>query len=255
VAQNIYDDPGFFAGYSTLPRSIDGLDGAPEWPTLRDMLPPIAGRSLLDLGCGFGWFSRWAASMGAASVLGIDLSERMLARAVAETTDPRVAYERQDLDDVRLPVERFDVAYSSLALHYLTRLDALIARVHRSLVPGGVFVVSVEHPIFTAPSQPRFVDGDDGQVHWPLNRYLDEGSRTTDWLSPGVIKQHRTIATYFRLLHDAGFTVDSIVEWGPSADQIETVPRWAPEIERPPFLFFAATRSSAGPSKPGRLVS
>ena len=242
MAQNIYDDEGFFANYSTLPRSVDGLDGAPEWPSLRSMLPPMSGTRVLDLGCGFGWFSRWAASMGAKSVLGIDLSERMLARAVAETDDARVAYERQDLDDVRLPVEQFDVAYSSLALHYVSGLAALMARVHRSLVRDGAFVFSVEHPIYTAPSQPRFVDDGDGAVHWPLDGYLVEGSRTTDWLAPGVVKQHRTIGTYFRLLREAGFTVESVVEWGPSEEQIAAVPDWRPEIERPPFLLVAAAR-------------
>jgi len=62
VAQNIYDDEGFFEGYSGLPRSVKGLDGAPEWPSLQALLPDMTGRSVVDLGCGFGWFSRWAAS-------------------------------------------------------------------------------------------------------------------------------------------------------------------------------------------------
>jgi hypothetical protein len=59
VAQNVYDDPDFFAGYSALPRSVQGLDGAPEWPSLQALLPDLAGREVVDLGCGFGWFSRW----------------------------------------------------------------------------------------------------------------------------------------------------------------------------------------------------
>jgi SAM-dependent methyltransferase len=64
MTQNIYDAPGFFAGYSALCRSVQGLDGAPEWPALRAMLPPLAGRRVVDLGCGFGWFCRWAAGQG-----------------------------------------------------------------------------------------------------------------------------------------------------------------------------------------------
>ena len=39
MAQNIYDNPAFFEGYAQLPRSVQGLDGAPEWPALRAMLP------------------------------------------------------------------------------------------------------------------------------------------------------------------------------------------------------------------------
>ena len=60
MPQNIYDDPAFFAGYSEFRRSREGLAGAPEWPTLRSMLPPMNGVHVLDLGCGFGAFARWA---------------------------------------------------------------------------------------------------------------------------------------------------------------------------------------------------
>jgi len=72
VTQNIYDNPEFFAGYSQLRRSREGLDGMPEWPTLRAMLPAIKGLRVVDLGCGFGWFCRWAREQGAATVLGLD---------------------------------------------------------------------------------------------------------------------------------------------------------------------------------------
>ncbi|MGE5152271.1 MAG: SAM-dependent methyltransferase, partial [Rhodospirillaceae bacterium] len=74
MTQNIYDNAGFFAGYAQLRRSIDGLDGAPEWPTLKSMLPDVKGKRVVDLGCGFGWFCRWAREAGAISVLGLDVS-------------------------------------------------------------------------------------------------------------------------------------------------------------------------------------
>src|SRR5215469_1030360 len=78
MTQNIYDDDDFFRGYCRLPRSVDGLDAAPEWPALRALLPELQGLRVLDLGCGFGWFCHWAREQGAASVLGIDVSENML---------------------------------------------------------------------------------------------------------------------------------------------------------------------------------
>src|SRR6204780_2184559 len=90
MTQNIYDNPEFFAGYSRLGRSIDGLDGAAEWPALRAMLPDLLGRAVVGLGCGFGWFCRWAREHGATHVLGLDVSERMLARARAETPDAAI---------------------------------------------------------------------------------------------------------------------------------------------------------------------
>ena len=77
MAQNIYDTPEFFEGYSQLPRSARGLEGAPEWPAIRALLPELRGKRIVDLGCGFGWFARWAMTQGAAGVLGVDLSENM----------------------------------------------------------------------------------------------------------------------------------------------------------------------------------
>src|SRR5882762_23217 len=117
MTQNIYDDEAFFEGYSRLSRSVAGLDGAQEWPALRALLPDLRGRKILDLGCGFGWFCRWAREHGAAHVLGIDVSEKMLARARATTADPAIAYARADMEHLELSPESFDVVYSSLALH------------------------------------------------------------------------------------------------------------------------------------------
>ena len=71
MTQNIYDDEGFFREYSRLPRSVAGLDAAPEWSALRALLPDLDGLTVVDLGCGFGWFCRWVREQGAASVLGI----------------------------------------------------------------------------------------------------------------------------------------------------------------------------------------
>jgi len=240
MAQNVYDDEQFFAAYGRLPRSVDGLDAAPEWAALRSMLPPMAGRRVVDLGCGYGWFCRWAADAGAASVLGIDVSERMLDRAVADTHDTRVSYVRADLDQLdlqQLDLETgaFDLVYSSLTLHYLADLDRLLTQIARSLTPGGRFIFSCEHPIFTAPSTPGFVEGPDGPV-WPLDQYQVEGERITNWLADGVVKQHRTITTYFTALRRAGFDVTDLVEWRPTDDDLAVHPDWAAELDRPMFF-------------------
>src|SRR5712671_1955205 len=107
MTQNVYDDDEFFAGYSRLARSVEGLDGAPEWPALRALLPDLSGRRVLDLGCGFGGFCRWARQQGAAHVLGIDVSERMLAQAGASTPDAAITYTRADMEHFELPPAAF----------------------------------------------------------------------------------------------------------------------------------------------------
>jgi SAM-dependent methyltransferase len=241
MTQNIYDNDAFFAGYSRLNRSIEGLDGAPEWPALRALLPALGGLRVLDLGCGFGWFCRWARDEGAAAVLGIDVSQKMLARAAA-TPDAAIAYTRADMERLELPAGSFDLAYSSLALHYIENLDGLVSEVQRALVPGGRLVFSVEHPIFTAPAAPGWSTDEAGRKTWPVDRYLDEGPRSTDWLAKGVIKQHRTVATYLNLLLRRGFALSHVEEWGPTEAQIAARPDWAAERQRPPFLLVAASR-------------
>jgi len=242
MAQNIYDNDEFFAGYARLPRSVAGLEGAPEWPALRALLPDLRGRKVLDLGCGYGWFCRWAREAGAAEVLGIELSEKMLARAQADTRDAAIAYQRADMESLALPGETFDLAYSSLALHYVENLNRLMSQVYGALVPGGSLVFSAEHPIYTAPAEPKWSLDAAGRKIWPVDHYLDEGPRSTDWLAPGVIKQHRTIATTINILLRVGFAISHLEEWGPSEEQISAQPSLTDECHRPPFLIVAAKK-------------
>lgn len=240
--QNIYDDPEFFEGYSRLGRSVEGLSGAPEWPALRKMLPDMKGLRVVDLGCGFGWFCRWARERGAAQVLGLDVSENMLARARAATSDVAISYARADMERLDLPEAAFDLAYSSLALHYVENAAGLLAAIYRALAPGGTLVFSTEHPIYMAPTSPGWSVDAEGRKTWPVDRYLVEGPRTTDWLAKGVVKHHRTIGTTLNLLLRSGFAIAHVEEWRPSDDQIAAKPALAEELERPMFLLVEARR-------------
>ncbi|EIM29278.1 class I SAM-dependent methyltransferase [Microvirga lotononidis] len=240
--QNIYDDPDFFENYSRLERSREGLSGAAEWSSLRALLPDLSGRRIVDLGCGYGWFCRWARDHGAERVLGLDVSERMLTRATAMTSDPGIAYRRADLERLDLGTDTFDFAYSSLALHYIENLPGLLAELHRALLPGSTFVFSVEHPIVTAPIPAGWSVGADGRRTWPVDSYHEEGPRRTNWLAEGVIKQHRTLGTYLNLLIRLGFTIAHVEEWAPTHEQVAARPDWAEERERPMFLLIAAQR-------------
>jgi ubiquinone/menaquinone biosynthesis C-methylase UbiE len=242
MAQNIYDNPDFFSAYSRLRRSTEGLDGAPEWPALRDLLPTLQGRRVLDLGCGFGWFCRWVRQNGAAFVTGLDVSENMLTRAGTMTDDPAITYVRSDMEQLTIEADAFDLVYSSLAFHYIAGLDRLLAQIYRALRQDGSLVFSVEHPIYTAPTDPGWTTNAAGRQTWPVESYLEEGPRSTDWLAAGVIKQHRTVATYINLMLRSGFMLTHVQEWGPDPAQIATMPTLATERERPPFLLLAARR-------------
>jgi SAM-dependent methyltransferase len=146
------------------------------------MLPPLAGKRVADLGCGFGWASRWMRQQGAASVTGYDLSEKMIARARAATDDEAIDYRIADLDTLELPVDSFDLIYSSLTFHYVADFDRLVGMMRRALARGGALVFTIEHPIFMAASQPGWIEDAQGRKTWPVNGYAIEGERRTNCL-------------------------------------------------------------------------
>jgi SAM-dependent methyltransferase len=107
--------------------------GAP----LIDLLDPKAGERVIDLGCGTGTFTAEIAERGA-EVLGIDGSPEMIAQATA--LNPGLSFAVGDAHDFSTS-EPYDAVASNAALHWMTRdPDAVIARVHEALRPGGRFV-------------------------------------------------------------------------------------------------------------------
>lgn len=242
MSQNVYDRADFFNEYVKLPRQVKGLDGAFEWPDFKPFIPNIQGKNFLDLGCGFGWYCRWARENGALEAKGIEISERMLAKAKDFPSDKAITYERADLETLDLPPYTYDIIFSSLTLHYIKRLPELVHTIAQSLKPGGSFVFSAEHPIWTAPKNPHWIVDADGESIWPLDGYLTEGTRIRNWLADGVEKQHRTLATYLTILLDAGLQLSKIEERGPGVELIKEMPQWANERKRPMFFFVRATK-------------
>lgn len=239
---NIYDDDTFFEKYSQMSRSIHGLDGAGEWNTLKQMLPDFADKRVLDLGCGYGWHCQYAIEQGATSVIGVDISEKML-QVAKEKTSADITYIRESLVDVELSDNDFDVVISSLAFHYLESFEAIVTNVARWLAAGGDFVFSVEHPIFTAQgTQDWYRDADGNILHFPVDRYFDEGQRDANFLDVTVKKYHHTLTTYLNTLITHNFEITGIVEPQPSADLLDTVAGMRDELRRPMMLLISARK-------------
>ncbi|KPE49366.1 class I SAM-dependent DNA methyltransferase [Chryseobacterium indologenes] len=243
MKENKYDEPSFFEQYEKMLRSQLGLQGAGEWHALKNMLPDFKGKNVLDLGCGFGWHCRYAAENDAKSVIGIDLSEKMLARAKEINSLEGIRYERKALEDLDYPSEKFDIILSSLTLHYAESLDTIIQNVYRWLTAGGHFIFSVEHPVFTAEGgQDWTYDKDGEKVSWPVDRYFMEGKRNTTFLGESVIKYHRTLTSYLNTLLKYGFRIKEITEPEPSPEMLKEIPEMKDELRRPMMLLISAEK-------------
>jgi len=242
--QNIYDDPEFFAGYATLERFGAGWERAAELADLLSLLPDVRDRRVLDLGCGAGQLARYLATLGAADVLGVDLSERMLELARSQWAHERVSYVREAVEDVTFPTGRFDLVVSSLVLHYVDDYCGLIARIAEWLTPGGHLVYSTEHPIFTArlPGDGWVLDDAGQRARWAVDRYSDEGAREETWFVSGVRKVHRTMATLINGLVDGGLVVERVIEPVPGKEWLDRHPDAQHERRRPVFLLIRARK-------------
>src|SRR5205807_2141622 len=106
------------------------------------------------------------------------------------TSDAAIDYRIADLDTLDLPEDSFDLAYSSLAFHYIADFAKLMRTIHRALAANEHLVFTIEHPIYMAAAEPRWIADAGGRETWPVNGYFREGARTTDWLAKGVVKQH-----------------------------------------------------------------
>jgi 2-polyprenyl-3-methyl-5-hydroxy-6-metoxy-1,4-benzoquinol methylase len=242
--QNLYDDPRFLAGYAQLDRFGPGWQSAMEQPALLQLLPPVQGLRVLDLGCGAGQLALHLANAGAAAVLALDVSEQMLALARAERSHTRVTYRRAAIEEINLPSEQSDLVVSTLAFHYVADYAGLVRRIAQWLVPGGQLVFSTEHPIFTArlPDLGWALDADGHRRGWTIDHYADEGARTEHWFVEGVRKYHRTMSSLINGLVDAGFVVERVVEPTPSDEFLRRNPDSIDERRRPMFLLVRARR-------------
>lgn len=243
MTNNIYDNEEFFNSYSQMDRSQKGLQGAGEWQTLQKLLPDFKGKTVLDLGCGYGWHCIYAAEHGAKAVTGVDISEKMLEVARQQTPYDNVTYVRESIEEASFEVDQFDVVISSLAFHYIPSFEAVAKNVHAYLKDGGQFIFSVEHPVFTAYGSQDWYYDDQGKIlHFPVDNYFYEGERTAHFLGSEVTKYHKTLTTYLDGLLTNGFVIHRLVEPTPPESMLE-VSGMKDEFRRPMMLIVSATNS------------
>ena len=225
-----------------MDRSKKGLSGAGEWSELQKILPDFKGKTVLDLGCRYGWHCKYAAEHGADFVLGTDISHKMLEVATRKNQDAKIKYQCVAMEDLDFQAGTFDVVLSSLAFHYVKDFKSLIKNLSFWLKPGGEFVFSVEHPVFTSyGTQDWYYDKDGNILHFPVDNYYYEGKREAIFLGETVIKYHRTLTTYLNTLLQNGFTLQHIVEPQPPEEKMN-LSGMRDEMRRPMMLLVSAKK-------------
>ena len=108
--------------------------------------------------------------------------------------------------------------------------------------PGGFFVFSAEHPVFTAYGSQDWYYDENGQIlHFPVDHYYEEGSRDAVFLGEHVIKYHRTLTSYLETLLQNGFALRHVVEPAPPENMLD-LPGMRDEMRRPMMLLVSAQK-------------
>ncbi|GAA5144962.1 class I SAM-dependent methyltransferase [Nocardioides marinquilinus] len=200
-----YDD--FAAAYSAENES-SVFNAHYERPAMLDLAGDVAGRRVLDVGCGTGPLSLALRERGA-SVAGFDRSAAMVdlaRRRLGDGADLRVA-------DLAAPLpyadDSFDDAVASLVLHYLEDWAGPLAELRRVLRPGGRLLVSTNHPAAYPIVYPE-------ADYFAVTRYSED--HTFDGRPVVLTFWHRPLHAMSGAFADAGFRTLRIAEPPPALD-------------------------------------
>jgi SAM-dependent methyltransferase len=192
------------------------------------LLGDVAGRRVLEVGCGSAPCSRWLRTAGADAVA-LDLSAGMLARAAQLNRSSGLAVPLLQADAGALPLAdgSFDLACSAYGgLPFVADARAVLAEVCRVLRPGGRFVASVNHPMrWPFPDSPDPADLRIVSSYFDRTPYVE----VDDDGAISYVEHHRTVGDWVRAVVHSGLVLDDLIEpeWTPGRTQ--NWGQWSPE--------------------------
>jgi 2-polyprenyl-3-methyl-5-hydroxy-6-metoxy-1,4-benzoquinol methylase len=180
--------------------------------------------------------------MGAESVLGIDISEKMLEYAGAHNSAENIVYQRMAMEDTDQIGDQFDLVTSSLVFDYIEDFGGLMRKIRDRMKDGAELVFSMSHPIVTAwdGAYDRYTRTETGErLYVNLRNYCREGLRKVDWVVNGYECYHRTVSTLINDIIRAGFVLEECQEAHISDEMREKYPAlFGGTLHRPEFIFF-----------------
>ena len=191
-------------------------------PLVLRELGPLAGKDVLDLGCGEGYVARLVARAGAQSVFGIDISAEMVRRAQSTAACGApcpMTFESGNATTFKdFPREKFDRVIAIFMVSYLScaEMTTVFRTVHSRLAAGGRFIFTVPHPFlpYIRPLEKPVYFDSKGRDYFAG---VDESYEGYIWRRDGkavpVSYMHKTFADYFNAFAAAGFqTLPKIIE-------------------------------------------
>jgi SAM-dependent methyltransferase len=141
---------------------------------------------------------------------------------------------------------KFDVVFSSLAVHYVEDFQLVLKRIHASLNKSGQFIFSQEHPLSTAPINGAVWTRDEqGEaLFFNLSDYCRNGERKVFWFVDEIKIFHRSISKIVNELIEAGFVIERMLEPFPDEEFINKFgPQHRKLIHKPNFLLIKALKN------------
>ncbi|WP_428654514.1 class I SAM-dependent methyltransferase [Runella sp.] len=244
---DFYDQQGIFENYVKYRTWKVIPNESIEKPIILSLLNTDVKGAVLDLGCGYGDLAKELLARGATNYTGVDSSRKMITFGQAVVKDERAVLIQADINQWDYPIAAYDLVISCSVFHYIDDLDALLTKVSQSLKPGGELILSVEHPLVTFFKESESIVSYSEYSYkrlWDSNDYFNEGSRVHAWMQGNVVKFHRPIETYWRVITEAGFRIECLKEGRPEEGSLSTLKglKSGLIIQGPQFLIIRAVK-------------
>jgi SAM-dependent methyltransferase len=234
-----FDDDEIFETYLQRRKRPDNPNDALEKPIILELMGNVKYADILDLGCGAGELGNLLLDLGCQSYTGIEASSKMVGLAQKILVSDKAMVIHADIKNYTYPTDQYHLIVSRLTLHYIENLQELFSKLHPALKQGGRFVFSVEHPVLTSHNESSDKYGGK-RSNWIVDNYFKTGQRQVTWMGKDVIKYHRTVEDYFKLLQDAGFAILNLRESKPRRENFHNTLEFERRQRIPLFLFFSA---------------
>lgn len=225
-----------------------------EWKCIKNMLPDIKEKDVLDLGCGTGIFTFLLEQYNPQKIVGIDLSDEMLHIAMKKS-DVCQSKAEFILGDVTTAFDyvqtEFDFIFSSTTTHYIENLEEFFRNISKCLKSDGTCIISVINPIYSAMYPLKHGDTFPTDDEWTI-RYLDRSQRA--YIQPWIeynddfenelsVSYHYTFCDYINAIVKAGLSIKRMEEPLPPEEWKENATsRYNGFMETPIYMIIEITK-------------